>query len=105
MEGEGAVIVDLAAAQGGNCELTKADEEVVSANGVRILGPTNLAATVSVHASETFSRNCLAVLQHLQKKKGEPLAFDFADEIVAGSVVTHDGQVRHQPTADALSKG
>jgi NAD(P) transhydrogenase subunit alpha len=102
---EGSVIVDLAAAQGGNCELTKADQEVVSPNGVRILGPTNLAATVPVHASETFSRNCLAVLQHLQKKKGEPLVLDFADEIVAGSVVTHDGQVRHQPTADALAKG
>jgi H+-translocating NAD(P) transhydrogenase subunit alpha len=60
----GSVIVDLAADTGGNCELTRAGETVES-GGVRILGPTNLAATLPLHASQMFSRNVLTLLQHL----------------------------------------
>ncbi|CAN5756919.1 Re/Si-specific NAD(P)(+) transhydrogenase subunit alpha [soil metagenome] len=60
----GAVIVDLAADTGGNCELTRPGE-TVEAGGVRILAPTNLAATLPLHASQMFSRNVLTLLQHL----------------------------------------
>ena len=81
----GSVIVDLAAEAGGNCELTEADEDVVS-KGVTILGPTNLPSTMPYHASQLYSRNVAALLQHLAPK-GE-LQLDFDDEITAGACVT-----------------
>ena len=60
----GSVIVDLAAETGGNCELTRAGE-TVEENGVLVLGPVNLAATLPLHASQMFSRNVLTLLQHM----------------------------------------
>ena len=57
----GSMVIDLAGATGGNCALTKADE-TVERNGVTIIGPTNLAATVPVHASQLYSRNVTAFL-------------------------------------------
>lgn len=74
----GSVIVDLAADTGGNCALTRAGE-TVEANGVRILAPTNLAATLPLHASQMFSRNVLTLLNHLISD-GE-LKLDLDDEI------------------------
>ena len=79
------VIVDLAAEAGGNCELTEPGEEVVR-EGVTIVGPTNLAATMPYHASQLYSRNVTAVLQHLAPD-GQ-LMLDFEDEITAGACVT-----------------
>lgn len=87
----GAVIVDLAAESGGNCALTKAGEVVV-ANGVTILGPRRLPATVPTHASQMYSRNVSALLL-LMVKEGK-LALDFKDDIVAATCVTHDGALR-----------
>jgi NAD(P) transhydrogenase subunit alpha len=75
----GSVIVDLAAETGGNCELTRAGE-TVTVGGVHILGPTDLPATLPLHASQMFSRNVLTLLQHLIKE-GE-LRLDLEDEIV-----------------------
>jgi NAD(P) transhydrogenase subunit alpha len=75
----GSVIVDLAAEQGGNCELTEAGKTVVS-NGVKIIGAVNLPATVPVHASQMYSKNVVNLLQHLFPK-GNPNP-DFDDEIV-----------------------
>ena len=98
----GSVIVDLAAEQGGNCEDTVAGETVVR-GGVSILGPTNLPATVPVHASELYARNILAFVEVLLKEGKVEL--DFEDEVLADSVVTHGGEVRHAPTADALAAG
>ncbi len=89
----GAVIVDLAAEGGGNCELTKAGQDVV-AHGVTILGPVNLAATVPTHASQMVSRNLLSFLQHLIKDGSVKL--DFQDEITAGACITHAGEIRHE---------
>jgi NAD(P) transhydrogenase subunit alpha len=74
----GAVIVDLAAEMGGNCELTQAGAEVVR-HGVTILGPVNLAATVPVHASQMYARNIAALLAELVKD-GQ-LRLDFEDEV------------------------
>jgi NAD(P) transhydrogenase subunit alpha len=86
----GAVIVDLAAEAGGNCELTKAGETVV-VNGVSIIGAVNLPSTVPYHASQMLSRNLLTLLQHLIKDN--TLTIDLTDEITKAMVVTHDGVV------------
>lgn len=96
----GAVIVDLAAESGGNCELTVAGETVVTDNGVKILGPRNLPAELARHASQMYARNLLNFLQ--PALKGGTLAIDWQDEVFAQSVLTHDGEVRHAPTAKQL---
>lgn len=97
----GAVIVDLAVEQGGNCELSQADREVTTENGVLILGPSNLPAAMPHDASLLYARNVHALLQLLLDKEGR-LAPDMTDEILAGAVLTHGGQVLHQPTAGLL---
>jgi NAD(P) transhydrogenase subunit alpha len=96
----GAVIVDLAAESGGNCELTVAGETVVTPNGVKILGPRNLPSELAQHASQMYARNLLNFLSPAIKN-GE-LAIDWQDEVFAQSALTHDGQVRHAPTAKLL---
>lgn len=96
----GSIVVDLAVEQGGNCELSQPDREVVH-NGVVILGPSNLAAAQPHDASLLYARNALSLLQLLVDKEGK-LALDLADEIVAGTLLTHEGQVRHAPTAELL---
>jgi len=89
----GSVIVDLAAPAGGNCELTRPGEAVVH-NGVVILGPLNLPATVPVHASQLYSRNVNNFLQ-LLIKNGE-LNLDWNDEIIRGSCVAHAGELMNE---------
>jgi len=97
----GAVIVDLGAESGGNCELTRAGETVVH-RGVTILGPVNLAATVPRHASEMYARNLFNFLAPALTKEGE-LAIDWTDEVFAGAVLTHAGTIRHEPTRKAFT--
>jgi NAD(P) transhydrogenase subunit alpha len=96
----GAVIVDLAAESGGNCELTVAGETVVTPNGVKILGPRNLPSELAQHASQMYARNLLNFLSPAIKN-GE-LAIDWQDEVFAQSVLTHDGAVKHAATAMLL---
>ncbi|MCA9528850.1 MAG: Re/Si-specific NAD(P)(+) transhydrogenase subunit alpha [Myxococcales bacterium] len=96
----GAVIVDMAVEQGGNCELSVLDEDVV-AEGVKIIGHPNLAATLPADASLLYARNLQTLLLHLAPKA--ELKLDFDDEITAGAVLTHQGEVRHAPTRDALA--
>lgn len=86
----GSVVVDLAAESGGNCELTRAGEEVVH-GGVRVFGPVNLVSTVPLHASQMYSRNVTTLLKHLVKEGA--LALDLDDEITRGALVTHAGEV------------
>jgi NAD(P) transhydrogenase subunit alpha len=86
----GSVIVDLAAAGGGNCALTRPDE-TVHAHGVTILGPTNLPSEAAVDASRVYARN-LANLVALLVKDGA-LVVDLEDEVVRGSLLTHEGRV------------
>ncbi len=88
----GSVIVDLAAENGGNCALTRLNE-AVDKNGVMILGPGNLPATIPYHASQMFAKNVTTFVQHIFKK-GE-LKVDRKDEIVQGTLVTQGGQVVH----------
>ena len=89
----GAVIVDLAAESGGNCELTRPGERV-GAGAVTILGPLNLAAGAPLHASEMYARNLLNFLQ-LMLKNGE-LKIDESDELVTATCVLRDGALRFQ---------
>ncbi|CAN5824156.1 Re/Si-specific NAD(P)(+) transhydrogenase subunit alpha [soil metagenome] len=98
----GAVIVDLAADGGGNCELSRPGE-TARVGGVTILAPLNLAASMPLHASLLFSRNLTAFVQAFTKDQRFQL--DFADDIQQGALITHDGEVRHARTRDALQKG
>jgi len=86
----GAVIVDLAAETGGNCELSKPGE-TVQANDVTIIAPLNLPATVAFHASQMFGRNIFELLKHLVKDGA--LVLDASDEITGAMMMTHDGKV------------
>jgi NAD(P) transhydrogenase subunit alpha len=95
----GSVIVDIAAESGGNCELTRAGETVVH-HGVRIVGPVNLASSLATHASAMYSRNLLNFLTPALKPDG--LFIDWKDEVFSSAVLTHDGIIRHEPTAKAI---
>ncbi len=95
----GSIIVDLGADGGGNCELSKLGETVVE-NGVRIMAPLNLPATVPTHASLLFSRNLAAFLTAFTKDKSFQL--DLADDIQKGCLITHGGEVLHPRTKEAL---
>jgi NAD(P) transhydrogenase subunit alpha len=95
----GSVIIDIAAEQGGNCELTKAGETVLH-GGVKIVGPVNLPASLPYHASEMYSRNLFNLLKPALPK-GE-LAIDWNDEVFAGAVLTHDGQIKHEATRKSV---
>jgi len=95
----GSVIVDLAVEQGGNCELSELNKDVVK-HEVLILGYSNLPGTLSEDASTMYARNLVALLA-LFAQKGE-LTLDLQDDIIAGALLTHDGAVRHEPTRKAL---
>ncbi len=97
----GSVIVDLAAEAGGNCELTQPDKVVVVEHGVTIHGPTNLPATMPVHASQLYARNVTELLRELVKNGA--LALDFDDEVVKGACVTHGGEVVSDAVKATLS--
>jgi proton-translocating NAD(P)+ transhydrogenase subunit alpha len=97
----GAVVVDLAAEQGGNCELTRPGE-IVTHQGVQIAGPVNIAAELAYNASEMYARNLFNFLKPALAK-GE-LVIDWNDEVFAQSCLTRSGQIRHEPTAQALEK-
>ena len=98
----GAVIVDLAAERGGNCELTRADEVTVE-DGVTILGPTNLPSTVPYHASQMYAKNISTLLLHLVSDGA--LAIDREDEITAGTLISRDGEVVHPRVKELLGAG
>jgi NAD(P) transhydrogenase subunit alpha len=86
----GAVVIDLAAESGGNCELTRAGETVRS-DGVTIAGPINLASTIPHHASQMYARNLAAFLKHVTESGA--LRLDLDDEITRECLLTHDGEV------------
>ena len=98
----GSVIVDLAADGGGNCELSRPGD-TVRVGGVTILAPLNLPATMPLHASLLFSRNLTAFVLAFTKDKTFQL--DFNDDIQQGALITHEGEVRHARTRDALQRG
>jgi NAD(P) transhydrogenase subunit alpha len=95
----GSVVVDIAAEQGGNCELTRPGE-VIEHQGVSIIGALNLPASLAYNASEMYARNLYNFLKPALLK-GE-LKIDWNDEVFAQSCLTSDGQIKHEPTARAL---
>ena len=97
----GSVIVDIAAEQGGNCELTRAGETVTH-RGIEVVGPVNLPAQLAYNASEMYARNLLNFLTPALKE-GE-LAIDGDDEVFALACLTHAGEIRHEPTRKAIER-
>ena len=95
----GSVVVDLAAERGGNVEPSRPDE-VVTAHGVTVLGPTNLPSTVPYHASRMYARNVSALLLHLVRDGA--VEIDPDDEITAGTLVSRDGEVVHPQVRERL---
>ena len=97
----GSIIVDMAAsALGGNCELSKAGETVVSDNGVTIIAPDNLPATMPAGASQFYARNISALL--LGMVKDGALDLDFSDEVTLATVITNQGEVVAEPVRKLL---
>ena len=88
----GSVVVDMAAERGGNCTLTQAGQTVVK-HGVTILGPENLASELAYHASQMYGKNIQTLLELILQDGN--ISLDFDDEIIAGTVVAHDGDVPH----------
>jgi NAD(P) transhydrogenase subunit alpha len=95
----GSVVVDIAAEQGGNCELTRPGE-LIDHQGVSIVGPVNLPASLAYNASEMYARNLLNFLKPALQQ-GE-LVIDWNDEVFAQACLTADGAIRHEPTRKAL---
>lgn len=97
----GSIIVDIAAEGGGNCELTQPGETIVHKD-VTIHAPLNVPSQMPTHASEMYSKNMFNFLSPMVKD-GE-LAIDWEDEIIAGSVLTHNGEVKHSATKKLLEQ-
>lgn len=86
----GSVIVDIAAEQGGNCEVTQPGKDIIH-NGVNVMGPLNLSSSLAFHASKLYSKNILSLVD-LLINEGKPL-FNFDDEIILNATVTHEGEL------------
>jgi NAD(P) transhydrogenase subunit alpha len=99
----GSLIVDIAAERGGNCELTRPGETVIS-GGVTIMGPLNLPSTIPYHASQMYAKNIASFLKHLIKdgKLALDRLLDEKDEIVRETLVTHAGEVVHPKVRQML---
>ena len=96
----GSVIMDLAAENGGNCELTKGGE-IINYNGVMIDGTINLPSSMQVHASQLYAKNISSFVNYLIKE-GQ-LNIDEEDEIISGAMFTHQGKITHKPTLEAIN--
>ena len=99
----GAVIIDMAAESGGNCELTQAGK-TIREHGVLIIGPQNLPARIPFHTSQMYAKNLQSFLALLVDKEGK-IVTEFTDEILVASLLVHAGEVRHAPTRDLLNGG
>jgi H+-translocating NAD(P) transhydrogenase subunit alpha len=98
----GSVIIDIAAATGGNTPYTKNNETVVH-NGITIIGNSNLAATMPADASKLYGKNLLNFMQLIITKEGN-INLNWEDDLVKGSCITHNGQIVHDRLKPALAK-
>ena len=96
----GSVIIDLAAENGGNCELTKSGE-IINHNGVIIDGRLNLPSTMSTHASQLYAKNVSTFVTYIVKEGR--LNLDLEDEIISGAMFTHKGEITNKATREAAS--
>ncbi|VEJ20817.1 Re/Si-specific NAD(P)(+) transhydrogenase subunit alpha [Neisseria animaloris] len=99
----GSVIVDLAAATGGNCELTKPGELFVTDNGVKIIGYTDMANRLAGQSSQLYATNLVNLSKLLSPNKGGEIALDFEDVIIRNMTVTRDGEITFPPPAIQVS--
>lgn len=96
----GSVIVDMAVEQGGNCELSEAGKDVLR-HGVAIIGQVNIPSTMPVHASLLYARNLLAFV-NLVSPDGKSMNIDLSDDVIIGSLITHNGEIVHPAIKDAV---
>ena len=99
----GGVIVDLAAEQGGNCELTEPDQVTRSDNGVTLIGYTDLPSRLAAQSSQLYATNLRHLLADMTPEKDGRLVIDFDDEAVRGATVIKDGEITWPPPAPRLS--
>jgi NAD(P) transhydrogenase subunit alpha len=99
---KGSVIIDLAAEQGGNCEITEPGKNICK-YGVTICGVLNLPSTLPIDASSMYSRNITQFFKHLYKAEDRKL--DFEDKITKSSCVTHNGEIVNDYVRKAILKG
>ena len=100
----GSVIVDLAAAGGGNVEGTVLNEEVTTENGVIIIGHGTLETEVPYHASQVYASNIASLLEHFWDQETKTLKLDLEDEIMKGCLLTHEGAVIHPTFKEKLAE-
>ena len=99
---DGSVIVDLAAEQGGNCELTEADT-IVESHGVKIIGYTDLPSRLAAQSSQLYATNLRHLLTDLTPEKDGNIVVDMDDEVIRGATVCKDGETTWPPPAPKLS--
>ena len=97
----GSVIMDLAAENGGNCELTEKDR-IITVYNVIIDGTANLPSTMPIHATQLYAKNITSFITYMFKD-GE-LKLNMEDEIISGAMFTHNGEITHEPTKEALNR-
>jgi NAD(P) transhydrogenase subunit alpha len=97
----GSVIMDLAAENGGNCEVTEKDK-IITHRDIIVDGTSNIPATMPVHASELYAKNISALVLYMTKENN--LNLDMGDEIISGSTFTHEGTITHEPTRNLLEE-
>lgn len=98
----GSVIVDLAVESGGNVEGSQVDEEVITANGVRIIGLGNLPGRVAVHATQMYAANIFNLLGEYWDPETKAFQLDLEDDILQGCVIIHEGTLRNDTIREAL---
>lgn len=92
----GSVVVDMAVESGGNVEGSKVNEEILTSNGVRIIGLGNLPSRVCVHASQMYANNIANLIEHFWNKEQKTIDLKLEDEIVKGCLITHGGEIINQ---------
>jgi NAD(P) transhydrogenase subunit alpha len=96
----GSIVVDLAAETGGNVEGTICDEEIVTANGVRIVGTARLEASVPCHATQVYASNLASFLEHFWDRENREFTYRMDDEILKGCLMTHEGHILQERFRD-----
>ena len=96
----GSVIVDLASESGGNCAVTKSGETIIS-HGVQVMGPVNIGSTLSVHASQMYSKNIITLVSEFIGEEGA-VELDFENDVIGPSTITHAGEVRNERVQASL---
>ncbi|MGB2408641.1 MAG: Re/Si-specific NAD(P)(+) transhydrogenase subunit alpha [Paracoccaceae bacterium] len=93
----GSVVVDLAAERGGNCDLTVADEKIVSKNGVTVIGYTDFPSRMAAQSSTLYATNIRHMMTDLTPEKDGKVVHDMEDDVIRGATVTHEGAVTFPP--------